>query len=90
MKNTNNCTGRKTNSSKPWAPKPEVQKKQKSPYNYGGDSSAYKIAPNVKVPANARKTKNGKTFMQNLEQTWDNTYNYSNLTQLKVFHLNYI
>ena len=81
MKNTNNRTGRKTNSSKPWAPKPEVQKKQKSPYNYGGDSSAYKIAPNVKVPANARKTKNGKTFMQNLEQTWDNTYNYSNLTR---------
>ena len=29
----------------------------------------------------ARKTKNGKTFMQNLEQTWDNTYNYSNLTR---------
>lgn len=81
MKNTNNRTGRKTNSSKPWAPKPEVQKKQKSPYNYGGDSSAYKTAPNVKVPANARKTKNGKTFMQNLEQTWDNTYNYSNLTR---------
>ena len=81
MKNTNNRTGRKTNSSKPWAPKPEVQKKQKSPYNYGGDSSAYKIAPNVKVPANARKTKNGKTFMQNLKQTWDNTYNYSNLTR---------
>ena len=34
MKNTNNRTGRKTNSSKPWAPKPEVQKKQKSPYSY--------------------------------------------------------
>lgn len=83
MKNTNynRNSGRKTNSSKPWAPKPEVQKKQKSLYNYGGDSSAYKIAPNVKVPANARKTKNGKTFMQNLEQTWDNTYNYSNLTR---------
>lgn len=81
MKNINNRTGRKTNSSKPWAPKPEVQKKQKSPYNYGGDTSAYKTAPNVKIPANARKTKNGKTFMQNLEQTWDNTYNYANLTR---------
>ena len=83
MKNTNynRNSGRKTNSSKPWAPKPEVQKKQKSPYNYGGDTSAYKTAPNVKIPANTRKTKNGKTFMQNLEQTWDNTYNYSNLTR---------
>lgn len=84
MKNTNynRNTGRntrKTNSSKPWAPKPEVQKKQKSPYNYGGDSSAYKFAPNVKIPANASKGK--KSFMQNLEQTWDNTYNYSNLTR---------
>lgn len=65
----NRSTSKKTN--KPWSPKPEVETKQKSVYNYGGDSSAYKNAPNVRT---------GKNFMNAMAKTWDNTYNFANLS----------
>lgn len=68
-----------TKGNKAWSPKPEVERKQKSPYNYGGDSSAYKNAPNVRIPANARKSQNNG-FMNAMAKTWDDTYNFANLT----------
>lgn len=64
-----------TKTNKPWSPKPEVEHKQKSVYNYNGDSSAYKNAPNV------RTGKTGKNFMNAMAKTWDDTYNFANLTR---------
>lgn len=64
-----------SNAKKPWSPKPEVERKQKSAYNYNGDSSAYKNAPNV------RTGKTGKNFMNAMAKTWDDTYNFANLTR---------
>lgn len=64
-----------SNAKKPWSPKPEVECKQKSAYNYNGDSSAYKNAPNV------RAGKTGKNFMNAMAKTWDDTYNFANLTR---------
>ncbi len=75
---SNNGTVRNTkttNKNKPWSPKPEVEHKQKSAYNYNGDSSAYKNTPNV------RTGKTGKNFMNAMAKTWDNTYNFANLTR---------
>ena len=64
-----------SNAKKPWSPKPEVERKQKSAYNYNGDSSAYKNAPNV------RAGKTSKNFMNAMAKTWDDTYNFANLTR---------
>ena len=77
--NSKRSSGTKVNTkaknNKPWSPKPEVERKQKSAYNYNGDSSAYKNVPNV------RTGKTGKNFMNAMAKTWDDTYNFANLTR---------
>ena len=72
---TTSGANKNTKTNKPWSPKPEVEHKQKSVYNYNGDSSAYKNAPNV------RTGKTGKNFMNAMAKTWDDTYNFANLTR---------
>lgn len=74
-RSTSSGAKKNTNANKPWSPKPEVAHKQKSVYNYGGDSSAYKNVPNV------RTGNTGKNFMNAMAKTWDDTYNFANLTR---------